>query len=86
MHLEQTGADAIYLMGLNVGSGSGDGFQRVVTGPYRGLVTATWLWDIPVPGYSLTLYPEHFIAGTGSGTVRFGSSNGYFGSITATPV
>ena len=86
VYLEQTGADAIYLMGLNVGSGSGDGLQRVVTGPYRGLVTATWLWDIPVPGYSLTLYPEHFIAGTGSGTVRFGSSNGYFGSITATPV
>ena len=86
VHLEQAGDDAIYLMGLNVGSGSGDGLQRVVTGPYRGLVTAQWLWDIPVPGYSLTLYPEHFIAGTGTGTVRFGAGNGYFGSITATPV
>lgn len=84
--LEQAGADSIYLMGLNIGSGSGDGLQRVVEGPYKGIVTAEWLWNIPVPGYTLTVYPEHFMVGTGPSTVRFGAGSGYFGSISAAPV
>lgn len=85
VHLDQD-APSIYLLGLNIGSGTGDGLQRVKTGAHSGTVTARWLWQLPVPGYTTTITPQHFIAGGGTGTVRFGLGNGYFGSLTAVPV
>lgn len=85
VHLDQDDA-AVYLMGLNIGSGTGDGLQRVKTGAHSGTVTARWLWQLPLPGYTTTITPQHFIAGGGTGTVRFGLGNGYFGSLTAVPV
>lgn len=75
-----------YLLGLNNGAGSGDGFQRVVTGAYNGPVTVRWLWTHPVPGTQATIYPEHFLVEGGTGTARFSSEMGYYGVLTATPV
>lgn len=84
LHLVQS--SGTYLLGLNTGAGSGDGLQRVVTGAYDGPVTVRWLWTHPAPGMSSTIYPEHFLAGGGTGTVRFSGPMGYYGVLTATPV
>lgn len=84
LYVEQT--SGIYLMGYNSGSGTGDGLTRVVSGAHDGNVSTTWLWTHPAPGAPATIRPQHFIAGGGAGTVRFGLGNGYYGSITATPV
>ena len=47
--------------------------------PQRYEKVAAWNWPCIGPAFV-------GIAGTGTGTVRFGAGNGYFGSTTATPV
>ena len=84
--LDQSGTDSTYLMGLNHGSGSGDGVKRAVIGPYRGIITSSWLWEINAPGYVTTIRPEHFMVNGGAATARFDNSMGWYGTITATPV
>lgn len=83
LHINQT--SGTYLLGLNNGSGTGDGFQRVVTGAFNGPVHVQWLWTHPVPGHQTVIRPEHFVV-DGAGTARFSSSMGYYGVLAATPV
>ena len=84
--LEQTGADATYVVGLNVGAGTGDGWQRVVIGPHNGYITIRWLYQLNAPGALVTLSPEHHLAGTGAATAKFSNDMGFYGILTASPV
>jgi hypothetical protein len=77
-----------YLWGLShTGTGGfGGGLQRVHIGTTNERKRVRWLLDTLTPYQVVTVKLQHLGASGAVGSFKAGSTNGYYATITATPV